>query len=234
MKYLWLFTLATVLFIPTLIGSLLTTPIGYTSSRLCSTCRGEGSCTCDSCHGSGVCWVCEGTGKIWYMNDEWCYACSGSGKCRSCGGSGVEICGACGGKGVITLRMYTVAGAAIATSLISIVLFLAFFGSSYFFFSLQLSFNEWIYEVENMGFWFNRSFMVWLLAKHPKRWLRWQTAANVVLAAYFGILVFWIFSSELVVFETAVLGAGTSIAITMTFSFSFYKSIASRIGVIAS
>lgn len=130
--------------------------------------------------------------------------------------------------------MYTVAGAAIVTSLISIVLFLAFFGLSYFSFSLQSSFNEWLYEVEDMTFWFNRSFMTWLFIKHPERWAKWQTGVTLLIADWFDIPVFWFVSSRLVFFETAVLGVAASIPITVIFSYTFYKSFVSKIGENAS
>jgi hypothetical protein len=225
-----LFPLIAFLLFVSLLIFLLILPIDYTYDETCPTCQGKGTVTCESCHGSGKCWVCDGTGKIWYMpGDGWCAACQGTGICPTCGGKGWHTCGKCGGTGLLVHWMYTLAGSAVVPSIIGIFLFLGFFVLSGFFSAFYLSFNEWIYEVEDMGFWFNPSFMTWLFAKHRKRWAKWQTGLNLILAIYFGILLFGYFSLSHITQETFVTGTLLSIAVVSLFSLVFYKAYISRL-----
>jgi hypothetical protein len=90
--------------------------------------------------------------------------------------------------------------------------------------AFYLSFNKWIYDVEEMGFWFNPSFMTWLFAKHPKRWVKWQTGLNLIIAIYLGFLIFWILAREQIAQETLVTGTLLSITIVASFSLIFYKA----------
>jgi len=210
--------------------SLLILPIGYTYDEICSRCQGDGSVTCETCHGSGICWVCDGTGRVWYMpNDGWCAACQGSGECSTCEGKGWYKCVECEGTGLLVHWMYNLIGATVVPSFISVLLFLGLFIFSGWISAFYLSFNEWIYQVEDMGFWFNPSFMTWLFAKHRERWAKWTTGSSSVLSVYLGALFFVILSLNQVMLETFVAGVLLSIPIVTLFSWFFYKSYTSKI-----
>lgn len=214
-----------------LLISLFILPTGYTYNETCPRCQGDDTVTCEDCHGSGKCWVCGGDGKIDFMppDSQWCAACQGTGICRTCGGKGWHMCGKCGGTGILVHWMYNLTGATVTLSFISVLLFLGFFVLSGFFSFFYLSFNEWVYEVEDMGFWFNSSFMTWLFARHRERWAKWQTGLNLILAIYFGVLLFWYFSPNKITQETFVTGTLLSIAVVSLFSLVFYKAYISRL-----
>lgn len=220
--------IASLLFVSLLI-SLFILPIGYSYDETCPRCQGDGIATCETCHGSGICWVCDGTGKIWYMNDSWCSACQGTGKCYTCGGKGWHTCGKCGGTGLLVHWMYNLIGATVAPSFVSVLLFLGLFILGYVASTFYLSFNEWVYEVEDMGFWFNPSFMTWLFARHRKRWVKWQTVLNLILSIYLGVLLFWLMSLRQITQETLVTGTLLSIPVVILFSILFYKAHISRL-----
>lgn len=145
---------AAFLFIISLFVSAFALPLGYTYTETCAVCGGSGTVTCETCHGSGKCWICGGDGIIDYMppGSQWCAACSGTGKCYTCGGSGSHACTNCGGSGVLVYWMYTIVGSSIVLSILNIFNFLAGFGLSYIGSAIHLSFNEWIYDVDDMGF----------------------------------------------------------------------------------
>jgi len=222
-------SLLSLLFLGGLVISGFILPIGYTYDEVCPKCKGDGNVTCEKCHGSGKCPVCDGTGEIWYMpGDGWCAFCQGTGKCSTCGGKGWHICGECGGTGLITHWMYNLAGAAVITSLINILIFLGVFILGAAASAFYLSFNEWVHKVEDMNFWFNRSFMTWLFAKHRDRWAKWQTGLSLILSVYFGILIFWILSIKQVTQNTLVVGVLFSIGIAILYSYLFYGSYISH------
>jgi len=125
--------------------------------------------------------------------------------------------------------MYTLTGSTIVLSIVNVLLFLALFVLSYMFSAFHLSFNEWVYEVEDMGFWFNPSFMTWLFARHPKRWVKWQTVLNFILAIYLGVLLFAFASLNKITQESFFTGAIFSIAVVGLFSIVFYRSYVSRL-----
>ena len=205
-------------------------PISYTYDEICPRCQGDAIVTCETCHGSGICWVCDGTGRIWYMpNDGWCAACQGTGECYTCGGKGWHTCGKCGGTGLLVHWMYNLLGATVAPSFISVLLFLGLFILGYVVSAFYLSFNEWVYEVEDMGFWFNPSFMTWLFARHRKRWVKWQTFLNLILSIYLGVSFFWLMSLKQITQETLVTGTLLSIPVVIVFSMLFYKAQISRL-----
>jgi len=206
-------------------------PISYSYEETCPRCQGEGKQTCETCLGNGKCWICEGTGKIWCMpeSDDWCAACQGTGICYTCGGPGWHHCYVCGGNGLLEHWMYTVTGSTIVVSIIDIFLFLGLFLFSGFFSSLHLSFNEWVYKVDDMGFWFNPSFMTWLFAKHRERWAKWQTGINSALAIYLGALLFLSVSMRQLTGESFAEGTLFSIVVVGLFSLLFYKSYVSRL-----
>jgi hypothetical protein len=125
--------------------------------------------------------------------------------------------------------MYTSAGSTTVLSILSVFLFLAGFGLSGIASAIHLSFNEWIYDVNDMGFWFNPSFMTWLFAKHRKRWARWQTCFNLIFALYLGVLLFWLFSYKNLTQDSFFSGISLAIPITFLFSLVFYKTYTSRL-----
>jgi hypothetical protein len=180
--------------------------------------------------GSGKCWICGGDGIIDYAppDSQWCAACHGTGICYTCGGSGSHTCTSCGGSGVLVHWMYTFAGSSIVLSILNIFLFLLGFGLSYVVSAIYLSFNEWVYDVDDMGFWFNPSFMTWLFAKHHKRWAKWQTCLNLIFAIYFGVILFGLFSYKSLTLDSLFNGLLISIPITSLFSLIFYKAYTSR------
>jgi len=125
--------------------------------------------------------------------------------------------------------MYNLIGSTIALSIINVLLFLGLFGLSYMISAFHLSFNEWVYEVKDMGFWFNPSFMTWLFAKHRKRWIKWQTVLNLILAIYLGVMFFGLISLKQITQESFVSGTLFSIAVASLFSLVFYKSYVPRL-----
>jgi len=217
------------LLIASLFISLFILPIGYTYEETCTACQGRGTVTCESCHGSGKCWVCDGTGRIWYMNDGWCAFCQGTGRCPTCGSKGWHDCGECGGEGVLFHWMYTPIGSTIVLSIVDVLLFLGLFVLSYAVTAFHLSFNEWVYEVKDMGFWFNPSFMTWLFAKQPKRWAKWQTVLNLIYAIFSGVFLLAFLSLRLITPESLAIGTVFSVAIVCLFSLIFYKTYISRL-----
>lgn len=221
-----LFPLILFLFILGILVSMVILPIVYTYDETCPICQGKGVVTCETCHGDGKCWICDGTGKIWYMpeSDNLCAACQGTGICYTCGGLGSHSCGECGGAGLLIHWMFTPTGFTTVLSITGIFVFLGFFVLNGFFTAFHLSFNQWIYEVEDMGFWFNPSFMTWLFAKYRRRWAKWQTGLSLLFAIYFGDFLFWIFSLKNITQETFVIGTLFSVGIVGLFSFIFYKS----------
>jgi hypothetical protein len=186
--------LAAVVLVLGLVFSAFLVPMVYTWSEVCSACGGDGVHSCRTCHGSGVCWVCEGTGRVWYMpGDGWCAACSGTGRCYTCGGTGVQTCETCYGRGSIGYWMFNVFGSSVVLSILDVFIFLGLFVVDFIFNEFYLGFNTWVYEVKDMGFWFNRSFWVWLFATDRKRWVKWVSGFGAFGAVYVGALTFWLF-----------------------------------------
>jgi len=220
------YPLLSVLLFVGLVVSAFALPVGYTFDKTCRGCNGIKTVACETCHGSGICWICDGTGKIPYMPPEssWCAACQGTGRCYTCGGAGSHSCEECGGRGILTHWMFTQAGSAIVFSIGSVLLFLIFFGLSYVVSAFYLGFNEWVYGVQDMGFWFNPSFLTWLFARHRKRWAKWQTSLNAIAAIHFGTIVLWLSSLNHITQESLVVGFLSSILVLSAFSFFFYKS----------
>ena len=116
----------------------------------------------------------------------------------------------------------------IVLSLIGILLFLGLFALGYVMCTVHLFFNEWIYEVEDMSFLFNRSFMTWLFAKHREAWVQWQTAINLILAIPSGVAVTVLISPEITQ-ASLFTGFLFSILIVGLFSLLFYKSYTLRL-----
>lgn len=220
-----------ILFISGLFISAFALQTRYAYDEACSTCQGSGTANCEACYGSGKCWICNGTGEIWYMpeTDNWCAACRGTGICYACNGLGSYTCKVCGGTGILVHWMFTLTGSAIVLPIVNILLFLGLFVLGYVASAFYLSFNEWVYEVDDMGLWFNPSFMTWLFAKHPRRWAKWQTAINLILSVYFGTVLFWIASLKQITGEAFAGGVVFGIMTVGLFSLLFYKSYTSRL-----
>ena len=224
------FPLVTSLIFVSLLVSLFVLPIGYTYDETCPRCHGQSTVTCEECHGSGKCWICEGTGEIWFMpNDGWCAFCQGTGQCSTCEGKGWYTCVKCEGTGLLVHWMYNLIGATVAPSFISVLLFLGLFVLSGWVSDLYLSFNEWIYQVKDMGFWYNPSFMTWLYAKHFRRWVKWTTGTSLVVSLYLGTILFGLLSLRQIVLEIFLVGIFLTIPVVSLFSWLFYKSYISRL-----
>lgn len=221
------FPLVTSLIFVSILVSLFILPTGYTYDEICPRCKGEGTVICRDCSGSGICRWCGGDGEV--FEDWWCAACQGSGKCSTCEGKGWYTCVECEGTGLLVHWMYNLIGATVAPSFISVLLFLGLFIFSSWGSAFYLSFNEWVYQVEDMGFWFNPSFMTWLFAKHRRRWAKWTTGTSSVLSIYLGALIFVILSLNQIVLETFVAGVALSIPFVSLFSWFFYKSYTSKL-----
>jgi len=202
-------------------------PTGYTYDETCPRCKGEGTVVCRDCSGDGICWWCGGDGEI--FEDWWCADCHGSGICSTCGGKGWHDCEECEGAGLLVYWMYNLIGATVIPSFISVLLFLGLFIFSGWGSAFYLSFNEWVYQVEDMGFWFNPSFMTWLFAKHRKRWAKWTIGIDSILSIYLATLFFGLLSLRQIVLETFVVGTLLSIPVVILFSIFFYKSYISRL-----
>lgn len=232
LRSLNLFPLTACVLVLGLVVSLFSLPISYTYGEICHVCSGIGTVVCETCHGSGTCWICGGDGKMDWVApgyDQWCAACSGSGRCYTCGGVGSHSCVQCGGTGTLTHWMYTAIGAGVVHSIFNVFLFLGLFALSYMASAFYLSFNAWVYDVEDMGFWFNPSFMTWLFAKDRRRWAKWQTVLNLLFAVYFGTVVFWMASLNKITSEILADGTVFSIAVAILFSLIFYKTYVSRL-----
>jgi len=221
----------TLLFCVVLIGSFFVLPSTYSYQVTCSSCDGNGTVICGDCHGSGLCWVCGGTGRISYMppGDQWCGACQGTGVCSACGGDGYVICGECHGEGYLAYWQFTLTGSSIAISGLNILGFLAGFSLGYVLSSFYLSFNEWVYDVEDMNFWFNPSFNIWAFAKDHKRWAKYQVVGNAVITPFLGILLFLAIFTRHYVSDFLLPGFLFSLIITGVFAYIFYKAYATRL-----
>ena len=203
----------------------------YSYTTVCPTCNGQKIITCPTCHGSGICWVCGGTGRISYMppGDDWCAACQGTGKCYTCGGAGNYTCPQCGGVGYLTLSHYTLVGSTTGISILNILVvvvavFLALGVAEFY-----LSFNDWVYDVEQMDMWFNPSFGMWCYAKDRKRWLKYQVVGGALVAPLVGTMFFSILAVHQFAWDVLLLGGFLSIFVTSVFAFVFYKAYAARL-----
>jgi len=125
--------------------------------------------------------------------------------------------------------MYNLIGATVVPSFISVLLFLGLFVLSGWVSYFYLSFNEWVYQVKDMGAWFNPSFMTWLYAKDFKRWVKWTTGAGLVVSLYFGAILFGLLSLGEIVLEIFLGGIFLTILVVSLFSWFFYKSYISRL-----
>ena len=219
---------ASLIFVSLLV-SLFVLPTRNAYDEICPRCEGEGTVICRDCFGDGICPWCGGDGELDFIEGWWCADCQGSGKCRTCEGKGLHTCGKCGGTGLLVHWTYNLIGAAVVPSFISVLLFLGLFILSYAFSAFYLSFNEWVYEVKNMDFWFNPSFMTWLFAKHYERWVKWTTGTSLIVSIYLGALLFGLLSLNQIILETFVIGTLLSIPVVISFSIFFYKSYISRV-----
>ena len=220
------FLLVVSLFFLSILISLFILPMGYTYDEVCPVCHGEGTVGCGMCGGTGVCPFCWGDGEF---AGNLCMACGGTGKCAKCGGEGWHTCEKCEGTGLLVHWMYNLTGATLASSFINVLLFLGLFTLGYVSAAFYLSFNEWVYEVEDMGFWFNPSFMTWLFARHRKRWVKWTTGISSILSIFLGVLFFGLLSFKQITPETFFVGTLLSIPVVILFSIFFYKSYTSKL-----
>ena len=215
---------AAVLLVFGLVVSVFVVPIAYTWSEVCSRCGGNGVHTCQQCGGSGVCWVCGGDGRVLDIPEGWwCAACQGTGKCGDCGGDGVVTCATCSGSGSVGHWMYNFFGSSVILSVFDVFLFLGFFVADFFFTAFYLGFNEWVYKVDDMGFWFNRSFHIWLFAKDRNRWAKWSSGFSGFGAVYFGVLLFWSLSLRNIAGDVLAGGFLISAFVTSLFAWLFYR-----------
>jgi len=220
------FLLAVSLFFLSVLISLFILPIGYTYDEICPKCHGDGTVGCGMCGGTGVCPFCWGDGEF---AGDLCIVCDGTGNCPTCGGKGWRTCGKCEGTGLLVHWMYNLTGATLASSFINVLLFLGLFTLGYVAAAFYLSFNEWVYKVEDMGFWFNPSFMTWLFARHRKRWVKWTTGISSILSIYLGVLLFWLMSLKQITQETRFTGTLIGIPVVIVFSILFYNAHISRL-----
>ena len=116
----------------------------------------------------------------------------------------------------------------VALSIFDVFLFVCLFMLNYAFDEFYLSFNEWVYKVDEMSHWFNHSFSIWLFAKDRKRWAKWSTGFNSFLAIYFGAFVFAVLSIRYVTADVFIEGVLASIFVTGLFAWLFYKYYTSR------
>jgi hypothetical protein len=119
--------------------------------------------------------------------------------------------------------MFNLFGSAAALSIVDMIVFLISFMLGAFFADFYLSFNRWVYDVDDMGFWFNPSFMVWLFARDRKRWAKWEAGFCLFGAVYFGALLFMVLFLPSVTSEIFAGGLLLSIIATGVFSWLFYK-----------
>lgn len=102
-------------------------------------------------------------------------------------------------------------------------MFVGFFVAEGFFTAFYLSYNEWVYEVNNMGFWFNSSFLIWLFAKDRNRWAKWSSGFSGFGAVYFGVLIFWSLSPRNIASDVLAGGFLVSVFVTSLFAWLFYR-----------
>ena len=125
--------------------------------------------------------------------------------------------------------MFNFTGAMVYTSLTSIFLFLASFGFAVYLTSLYLSFNEWIHQVEHMGFLFNPSFMTWLFAKNRERWGKWTTCYCYLGSISLGPPLFLAIAAGKIpatLFDATII---SSIVILSIFAYLFYLSYKTKL-----
>lgn len=218
-----------VLLVLGLIASAFVVPTVYTWSEVCPTCSGVGRHSCFECYGSGVCSFCGGDGKVLDTPKVWwCAACSGTGNCYRCDGTGVVTCETCYGRGSVGYWRYNLFGSSVLLSVFDAFLFVGLFVLNYIFEEFYLGFNEWVYDVKSMGFWFNRSFSIWLFATDRKRWAKWSSGFCAFGAFYIGALTFWLFSAYNVTVNGLIGGILVSVFATSLFAWLFYKYYTSR------
>lgn len=215
---------AAVLLVFGLVATVFVVPTTYSWSEVCSTCGGNGVHSCRECGGSGVCWVCGGDGIVFSLPEGWwCAACQGTGKCYDCGGTGVQTCEKCYGSGSVWHWVYNLFGSSVVLSVLDVFLFVGVFVLNYIVDEFYLGFNEWVYRVEDMGFWFNRSFLIWLFAKDRKRWVKWSSGVSAFVAVYIGTMLFGLFSVSNITGDVLAGGVLVSVFATGFFAWLFYK-----------
>lgn len=160
---------------------------------------------------------------VGYTYKETCPLCEGKGKYDQ------SICKKCGGKGFIVHWMYNITGATILFSLIGILSFLGFFCLYYLATDFYLSFNSWVYDVDDMDARFNPMFTIWLFAKDRKRWAKQSTSVSLLVSLYMGTLIFWIVSLKQITRTTFISGILLGAAIVTLFSLAFYKAYTLKI-----
>jgi hypothetical protein len=108
-------------------------------------------------------------------------------------------------------------------SVFDVFLFIGLFALGYIFDEFYLSYNEWVYQVKDMGFWFNRSFSVWLFATDRKRWAKWSSGGAAFGAVYLGTLMFWLLSVNNITGDVLAGGVLVGVFATSLFAWLFYK-----------
>lgn len=127
--------------------------------------------------------------------------------------------------------LFNLLGFALGASVLSVFLFIGIFYFNYVLSGFYLDFNQWVYEVEDMGFWFNRSFWIWLFAKNRKRWIRLNIIIDALFSPFFGVFVLWALYTEYVTISSILLGFAFSLAITCVFAFVFYKAQTTKLSI---
>ena len=132
------------------------------------------------------------------------------------------------GRGSVGFWVYNVFESSVVLSVLDVFLFMGFFVLDYVFHEFYLGFNQWVFEVRDMGFWFNRGFSIWLFAKNRKRWAKWSSGFSAFVAVYVGALVFWFFSARNITGDVLAGGVLVSVFSTGLFAWLFYKYYTSR------
>lgn len=119
---------------------------------------------------------------------------------------------------------FNMLGFTLASAILSIFMFVFIWYGNYAMHVFYVAFNEWVYDVENMSFWFNRSFWVWLFAKNRKRWIKLNIISIIFLGPFMANFLFGAFTWWYVTVSFLAVGYAFSQALTFVFAFIFYKA----------
>ncbi len=134
-----------------------------------------------------TCPKCNGTGQVWEKRYDFTIDTyvTGYWPCFTCGGSGTVYFPSSASYGLGFFFGFVIA-------------FLIIFALDYGVTTFRLDWNPWVKDVEEMRFWFNPMYFVWLFDTNRKKWAKWTTALSLIAA----ILIVSMFAMPLIIVST--------------------------------
>jgi hypothetical protein len=165
-----------------------------------------------------------------YAGDFTCPECGGKGQIYNQGipDLGIAgywtICPKCGGTGRIWV--YSKQYAAAVASLLSSLCFIGLFTLEYAFDAFRAGMNEYVDDVEHMGWLFNPMYSAWLLRKDKLKWTQLYTAISAAAGLIFGVLLTVIMNSSLTIaYSDFAFGVVASVAFMPIAAACWYMGI---------